>query len=168
LLNTIFWVALLPAITFPKLKLEGFALSTELTAMPVPEKAIVCGEFGELLVITTPPLSTPAAVGANLAMKETDWFALTVTGVVSPLTEYPVPLASNEVSVSAKFPLLEIVTVCVVLPPTETFPKEIKVGTKEACACPPVPVSATFAGEAGSLLVILIEPDAPPTAFGEY
>jgi len=96
--------------------------------MPVPVKAIVCGEFGALLVIATPPVELPATVGANFAVKERDCPGLTVLGTVIPLIEYPDPEADAELIESGPFPELDTVTTCEVLAPTETFPNVMEFG----------------------------------------
>ena len=60
---------LLPTTTFPKLMLEGLALSAP--SVPVPLKAIVRGEPGVLLVIDMLPVVLVAVVGVNVTVKET-------------------------------------------------------------------------------------------------
>ena len=54
---------LLPTKTFPKLKLDGLAVSCPCT--PVPLKTIVAGEPGALLVIEMLPVALPVDAGAN-------------------------------------------------------------------------------------------------------
>ena len=58
---------MLPVATEPKVTDEGLAPSCP--CAPVPDNAIVVGEFGALLVIEIVPLRLPAVVGANCAAK---------------------------------------------------------------------------------------------------
>src|SRR5579864_3547457 len=48
LVSVTLWEPELPALTFPKLRLVGFAVSVIVPATPVPLKAIVVGEPGAL------------------------------------------------------------------------------------------------------------------------
>ena len=52
-----------PTKTFPKLKLDGLAVSCPCT--PVPLKTIVAGDPGALLVIEMLPVALPPDAGAN-------------------------------------------------------------------------------------------------------
>jgi hypothetical protein len=162
LVSTMFCELLLPTFTFPKAMLDGFALNTEAVETPVPAKAIDCGELTALLVAPTLPIEAPALVGANVAVKGIDWPALTVIGAVIPVIEYPAPATERVLIVSGAVPLLEIVTVCEALPPTDTFPKLREFGAYEICACPPVPLNGTVVGEDGSSLVTVSEPEIAP------
>ena len=54
---------LLPTRIFPKLKLEGFAVSCPCT--PVPLKVMLAGDPGALLLIAMLPLALAAEAGAN-------------------------------------------------------------------------------------------------------
>src|SRR5713101_5536700 len=69
LLNVKVCVPLLPTSTFPKLKLEGMAVSVPCT--PVPLNAIVAGEFVALLTTLTLPVTPPAEAGAKATLRET-------------------------------------------------------------------------------------------------
>src|SRR5260370_142955 len=69
LLNVKVCVPLLPTSTFPKLKLEGLAVSVPCT--PVPLKVIVAGEFVALLATLTLPVTLPAAAGAKATLRVT-------------------------------------------------------------------------------------------------
>jgi len=73
-----------PALTFPKARLVGFAVSITVPAVPVPLSAIVEGELGALLVIVIVPDKLPAVVGAKSALKVTLAPAATVLGIVNP------------------------------------------------------------------------------------
>jgi hypothetical protein len=87
-----FCAAVVPMLTLPKLKLAGVAVSVELAATPVPERATVAGELGALLTIERLPLKLPAVSGANCAVKVLLCPAAIANGVVNPLTLKPVPL----------------------------------------------------------------------------
>jgi hypothetical protein len=67
---------LLPTTTFPKLMLEGLALSAP--CVPVPLRAIVRGEPGALLVIDTLPVVLVAVVGVKVTVNEAVWPGLSV------------------------------------------------------------------------------------------
>ena len=82
---------LVPSVTLPKLALAGFDVR-EPGASPVPESARLSGEPGASDVIASVPLATLALVGAKLTLKVTLWFAASVAGTVSPVSEKPVPL----------------------------------------------------------------------------
>jgi hypothetical protein len=69
LLNVKVCVPLLLTSTFPKLKLEGLAVSVPCT--PVPLNAIVAGEFVALLATLTLPVTLPAEAGAKATLKMT-------------------------------------------------------------------------------------------------
>lgn len=117
-----------------------------------------------MLFTETPPVEFPASIGANFAVNGAEAPALIVTGALIPLIVYPEPTAEIELIVSGIVPLLEIVTACEELPPTETFPKVIEFGVKLISACAPLPVRATVAGDVGSLLAMVREPVADPVA----
>ena len=83
------------------------------------------------------PLADPAAVGAKVTVNVTLCFAESVIGVVSPLTEKPVPLTVASEIVTADPPVLvnvsersELLLFC-------TLPKE-RVADDAASADPPV------------------------------
>ena len=95
---------------------------------PVPESAIVVGEFVALLVMVTLPLALPAAVGSNTAENDVLCPALSVRGRARPVTEKPVPVTLSLDSETLAFPVLVSVTVCVELVPVVTLPKLTAVG----------------------------------------
>jgi hypothetical protein len=61
---------LLPAMTFPKLKLDGFADSCP-DVVPVPESGTKSARLGALLRMETFPLTLPLDCGPNLTVKLT-------------------------------------------------------------------------------------------------
>ena len=59
---------LFPSVTVPKLTLVGLA---EICGwVPVPLRAILRGEFGELLVTEIWPVTAPAAVGVKVTLND--------------------------------------------------------------------------------------------------
>src|SRR6266851_5113604 len=91
LLNVRVCVPLLPTSTFPKLKLEGLAVSVPCT--PVPLNATAAGDPGALLLIETLPDALPGAVGVNCALKVLDCPGARENGKVNPLMPKPAPVA---------------------------------------------------------------------------
>jgi hypothetical protein len=78
-------------VTLPKLAPLGFAVR-EPGASPVPESARLSGDPVASDTIASVALAAPAAAGAKFTLKGTLWFAASVVGRVSPLTEKPLPL----------------------------------------------------------------------------
>ena len=156
----------LPTCTFPKLRVEGDALSERLEAVPVPvsEIAICAGE--PFVVSVIDPVEEPAAVGVNTALKFSVAPAATVVDVVSPDTLKPEPVALTCEKVSVALPVFFNVTTLESLFPTTTLPKATLVGLAEPSACRPVPLSAIAAGDPGALLVIEMLPATLPSAVG--
>ena len=74
-----------PALTFPKLRLEGVAEMVTEAATPVPLSETVVGEFGALLAIVTLPVRLPAVAGANRTLNVALPPAAIVAGVFNPL-----------------------------------------------------------------------------------
>src|SRR6266849_5968927 len=89
LLNVRVCVPLLPTSTFPKLKLEGLAVSVPCT--PVPLNATAAGDPGALLLMEMLPDALPVDAGKNCAVKEILEPALIVCGKLKPLRLNPVP-----------------------------------------------------------------------------
>ena len=81
-----------PTVTFPKFTLAGLAVKA-LCVRPVPESGMLNGEFDASDTMLNVPLADPAAAGLKIALNETLWLALRVTGRVRPLIEKPFPLA---------------------------------------------------------------------------
>lgn len=78
----------------PKLRLDGLDDKAP-AATPVPESGIVSDGFDPSDVMVTLPLALPAAVGVNVTLNVALAPAVTVTGVVIPLTLKPVPLTAT-------------------------------------------------------------------------
>lgn len=98
-------VLLLPRATLPKLVLVGFAVTAP-GASPVPESGRLSGDPVASDTIASAPVAAPAAVGAKPTLKVTLWFAASVTGTESPLTEKPAPLALAREMVTEVPPVL--------------------------------------------------------------
>ena len=84
---------LLPTVTPPKLRLAGLAPSAP-GVTPVPDRGMVSVGLEALDVMVTLPLALPADDGANETVKVELCPAVSVTGVVMPLTLNPDPLAA--------------------------------------------------------------------------
>jgi len=89
LLNVKVCVPLPPTSTFPKLKLEGLAVSVPCT--PVPLNATAAGDPGALLLMAIFPEALPVDAGKNCAAKEILEPTLMVCGKLKPLRLNPVP-----------------------------------------------------------------------------
>lgn len=59
-----------PALTLPKARLAGLEVRDTEAARPVPLRATLVGESGALLEMLTAPLTVPAVLGANPALKD--------------------------------------------------------------------------------------------------
>src|ERR1700741_3730050 len=84
-------VLLLLTCTLPKARLVGFDPSAP-AVIPVPVSGTFSVGFEAFDVIATLPLTAPAAVGLNNTLNVALWPAVSVTGVLIPLTLNPVPL----------------------------------------------------------------------------
>lgn len=82
---------LLPTVTLPKLRLEGFEVRTP-TETPLAESGMPSDGLDAFDVTVTLPVAAPAAVGLNTTWKVVLCPAPTVMGVVTPFKLNPVPL----------------------------------------------------------------------------
>lgn len=103
------WV--LPTCTVPKAMLVGFAARAP-GVRPVPESGMLKEELLALLVMAMLPVALPAALGANVAVKDALCPAFRVAGRLRPLMLKPVPLADACVMVIAELLPLFSVMVC--------------------------------------------------------
>lgn len=85
---------LLPSVTLPKLRLEGFDPRSP-GEIPAPDKAIVNVGLDPVEVMVTVPLALPADVGVNITLKVVLCPAASVTGAVIPLRLKPVPVIAS-------------------------------------------------------------------------
>ena len=161
------WDLVWPFTTLPKLKVAGETLKP--ACAPVPDKLIVSGDPGASLVTLIVPVALPAAVGANLTLSVTVCEAFKVAGVVTPVTLYPVPVATTLEMCTAALPEFVSVMFCEVLLPVATLPKFRLVGLAlnwPDAAAVPVPVRAIVNGDPVALLVTVMDPVALPAAVG--
>lgn len=91
--------------------------------MPVPLKPTTRVEFDALLVIDTLPDAAPVVAGLNSAVKVELAPAFSVSGVLKPLSENPVPEIEPFEMVTATLPLFVSVMSWELLAPTATLPK---------------------------------------------
>ena len=143
--------------TVPKLMLLGLTSSSWLAVVAVPVSGIVMGEPGALLDTDIEPVSVPAAVGLNVAVK----VALPPAAIVDDgdILEAlkPVPVADIADTVTLEVPVFFRVIVCELVLPVSTLPNATLVGVADSAPCAPVPVklTATVGSEASLVTVIL-------------
>ena len=109
------------------------------------------------------------AVGAKVTCTCADCPAAKVAGVANPVSVKPEPDANTCEICTAPWPLLVTVVESTLLLPTETLPKASVEGFSvkwPTGALLPVPESAMFVGDAGSLLVMEMLPVSEPAAVG--
>lgn len=123
--------------------------------MPVPLSAMAAVlPLVALLLMVTVPVSAPAAVGSNCRSSVTVWPALSVSGVVIPLIEKPVPLIAAALMVTDPVPLNVSFTVCVAGEFRFTLPKTTVVDPSVSPAVPVVPPDAFNCSEKVSELLL--------------
>lgn len=159
-------LALVPALTFPKFTLSGLAVIVAVAPSPDPLSATVLGEFGALLAMDTLPPALPADSGANCTTNVVLFPALTVAGVFSPDTLYPVPFTPICEIVRSALPEFVTVNICDFDCPAVTLPNAYVVGDTLSPACEPLPPSGTLNGEFSPSLVITRLPAREPPADG--
>lgn len=126
---------------------------------------MVSGEPGALLATDTLPEAVPAAVGANLTVKDVVAPGFSVDAV-KPLTENPVP--EDVAADTETFAVPELVSVTFTEPllPIRTPPKLTLDGLAERPPCVPVPLSAMERVGFEALVEIVMVPDALPAEAG--
>lgn len=152
-------VVLVPVVMLPKLSDAGVTVSCRSGTMPAPVNATTSGEFGVLLTSVRLPVKLLAEAGVNPMVKTEDPPGATESGTVKPLKAKPVPASTACVTLRFAVPVFRMVSDCVLLTPTVTFPKLTLAGVTEICACAPVPLSAIVAGEFVALLVTVTLPE---------
>jgi len=157
---------LLPTFTFPKLKLDELSPRTRVAATPVPLKEMGSGELGALLIRVIVPVTLPSVFGPNTALNVAALPAPMVTGAVMPVVLKPAPVTVTEEIVTDALPPFVRLMVCELLVPVDTLPNAAVVGVAASCACIPVPLNASVAGEPGALLTIEMLPVSLPGAGG--
>src|SRR5208283_4507980 len=123
-------------------------------AVPVPESSMTSGELAALLVTVILPDRFPALAGSNVTLNEVDCPAARLSGSVIPATLNPAPLSLICERVTLALPLLDTVTLCVVLVSVVMLPKLSEAGATSSCrtGAMPAPLSATSSGELDVLL----------------
>jgi hypothetical protein len=137
-------------------------------AVPVPFKVIMCGLPVALVERVMPPEIAPVTVGVNVKDMEHDMPDATPVQVLAVIVKGPV--TAGPATVRANPPVLVMVNVCAVLVVVTNWAGKLKVvalGLKTGGpAMMPVPVSITVCGLPGALDVMVMVPDAAPTAPG--
>jgi hypothetical protein len=148
-----------PNVTLPKLRLAGLAPRVP-PETPVPDSAIVSVESEAFELMVTVPLALPPAWGANRTLNVVLCDALSVSGVVMPVSPKPVPLTEACETVTLDPPVLGRVTVWDCWLPTVTLPKVSLPGFSESCpgvdAEVPVPVSVRLVVLVALLVMVAV------------
>ncbi len=136
--------------------------------VPVPESAIVWGEFDALLAIVTEPVTVPPVVGAKVTFSVALWFGVRINPAFTPESLNPAPVTLIAEIVTFELPVFFSETFCESLAFKVTFPNATLEGlaVRPAVAAAPVPVNARARGEFGALLEREIEPVTAPAAVG--
>jgi hypothetical protein len=167
LLRVMVAVPVLPVFTLLKFTLVGLMVSKGCGgAVPIPLSAMLRGEFGALLVMEMLPLAFPAEVGANLAVNDVAWPALSVTGVVNPLKLKPAPEELADEITTLAVPVFVTVTEIDSLAPVIRLPKLMLAGLADSRPCVPMPVNGMVNDGFEALLLIVIVPTEFPVAVG--
>jgi hypothetical protein len=138
-------------------------------ATPVPDRDAVAGEFVAVLTKETVPLAAPLVPGVNVRVTCFVVPAAIATGNVRPVTLNPDPVTFAAETVTEPVPVLVRVTVCVVLNPTTTLPKETLVGdalNEKVAAVVAVPDKVTAGAVFDALLLAVNVPEKVPAAVG--
>lgn len=130
-------------------------------AVPDPERLAVAGEFVAVLTNETEPDAAPLWLDVKVKVTGRVLPAAIVAGSVKPVTLKSEPLTFAAETFTDPVPVFESVTVCVVLLPTTTLPKETLVGetlNKNVGGLVAVPDNVTTGGVFGALLVTVNVP----------
>lgn len=92
-------------------------------ATPVPDRAMVIGEFLALLVIVRLPTKLPVVKGLNVALTEVDFPAPTSRPEALPLAVNPAPETETPEIITLELPVLVKFTVCTALLAKPVWPK---------------------------------------------
>jgi hypothetical protein len=122
-------------------------------------RAICVGEFVALLATNALPLTDPVVVGAKFTLNVVLCPAPKLIDV-KPLIAKPPPLTLPPETLTLVLPVLDNLTVWLLLLPTVTFPKLRLVGLAVSCivVVTPVPLRAIVVGEVGALLTSVRAP----------
>src|SRR5437899_587262 len=125
-----FCTPVLPTSTLPKLTLGGATESCGCT--PVPLRAMVPGELGEIGRASCRESALPVAVGADCTLKVLDCPGGSVSGNVGPLMLKPAPVKLPCAMVKLALPKLVKVRCFTPVLPTSTLPKLTLGGATES------------------------------------
>lgn len=155
---------LLPTFTLPKLSVVGLALRTNVAAAPIPLRLMTVGEPAFVLTETV-PVTLPAVVGANTALKVMLLPEVSVCAV-KPVTLNPVPVTVSEETTRFTVPVFLSVIVCELFVPSTTVPKVTLDGVADMVGCAPVPLSGIEVGDAGTFVDREMLPETAPGDVG--
>jgi hypothetical protein len=154
-----------PVDRLPKLTVAGVTESIGCTALPLRGTTVLvpCELETETLPVTVSELA-----GVNVKVIAAFCPALSVSGIVIPLTFTSFALTLTWEMVTAEFPLLVKVTFCDAELPALMLPKLTLAGLGVIVtdAATPVPAKLTAVGEVGALLAMLSPPGKDPAVFG--
>lgn len=108
-----------PTTTLLKPTDDGLALKcadADVVDCPTPVSEIERGP-DELVEMFTVPVATPATLGVNARDRGIVWDGFSVTGLVTPENENPVPVIAILSTDKADSPVLVSVTLCFAVPP---------------------------------------------------
>jgi hypothetical protein len=129
--------------------------------VPVPDKAIVIGEFDALLaMLTFAPLTAPPVVGANLTVSAAVCPGVNTVPLDTPLALNPAPVTVTAEIVMFDCPLFVNVLVSEPIPSSSTLPKARLAGfaPSDTVAAWPVPERLITSEEGVPLVVSVIDP----------
>lgn len=105
------------------LEFQDNATECPAEATPVPDRAIVIGEFLALLVIVRLPAKLPVVKGLNVVLTEVEVPAPTSRPEALPLAVNPAPETETPEIITLEFPVLVKFTVCTALLAKPVWPK---------------------------------------------
>ena len=112
-----------PTSTLPKVKLVALDVRWNVCAVPVPDNAIVVGEFVALLTIVTLPVTPPAIVGEKLTVKVALCPAGKASGTAKPPAVNPAPDTTTCEMLTVLLPVFVSTANCELLPATSMLPR---------------------------------------------
>src|SRR5258708_33501010 len=158
--------ALVPVVRLPKLSDVGFAASCKAEATPDPLRGILKAGFVALFVSVRLPERLPAEVGVKPTLNVAVPPGATESGKANPDKLNPVGLKDAWVTVRVPEPGFCTGIVCVLVTPTDTFPKATLEGITEIRGFTPVPLTGIVAVELVAVLTTLTLPETLPVAIG--
>jgi hypothetical protein len=159
---------LYPVTLLDELAVQLIVTLAGVELVPAPVRLTV-GDEEALLEKVTLPVELVTVVGANVIVRVVLCPAVRLAGVVMPLPEKPVPVTLTCERLRVALPEFVIVSDCVPVVPSGTFPKATVVELTEiagAAGAVPVPVIETAEGDVGALLEMETLPGALPVVAG--